>query len=128
VIEALPNGYETRIGEEGVKLSGGEKQRVAIARAILSNPRILILDEATSALDSETEALIQEALERLMQGRTSFVIAHRLSTIVKANKIVVMEKGEIKEVGTHEQLLAYGGIYANLYQQQFRVALEAQAV
>jgi ABC-type multidrug transport system, ATPase and permease components len=128
VIEALPNGYETRIGEEGVKLSGGEKQRVAIARAILSNPRILILDEATSALDSETEVLIQEALERLMQGRTSFVIAHRLSTIVKANKIVVMEKGEIKEVGTHEQLLAYGGIYANLYQQQFRVALEAQAV
>jgi subfamily B ATP-binding cassette protein MsbA len=128
VIEALPDGYNTRIGEEGVKLSGGEKQRVAIARAILSNPRILILDEATSALDSETEALIQEALERLMQGRTSFVIAHRLSTIVKANKIVVMEKGAIKEVGTHEQLLAYGGIYANLYQQQFRVALEAQAV
>ncbi len=126
VIEALPNGYQTRIGEEGVKLSGGEKQRVAIARAILSNPRILILDEATSALDSETEALIQEALERLMQGRTSFVIAHRLSTIVKADKIVVMEKGEIKEVGTHDQLLALGGIYANLYQQQFRIALEAQ--
>lgn len=124
VIEALPKGYDTRIGEEGIKLSGGEKQRIAIARAILSDPRILVLDEATSSLDSETETLIQEALERLMEGRTSFVIAHRLSTIVKADLIVVMEKGEIKEAGSHQQLLEQGGIYAGLYTQQFKVALE----
>lgn len=126
VIEALPKGYDTRIGEEGIKLSGGEKQRIAIARAILSDPRILVLDEATSALDSETETLIQEALDRLMKGRTSFVIAHRLSTIVKADIIVVMEKGEIKESGSHTELLARGGIYAALYTQQFKVALEEQ--
>ncbi len=127
VIEALPKGYDTRIGEEGIKLSGGEKQRVAIARAILSDPRILILDEATSALDSETETLIQEALDRLMKGRTSFVIAHRLSTIVAADLIVVMEKGEIKEMGSHQELLAQHGMYAALYNQQFKVALEAAA-
>jgi subfamily B ATP-binding cassette protein MsbA len=127
VIEALPKGYDTKIGEDGTKLSGGEKQRIAIARAILSNPRILILDEATSALDSETEALIQEALDRLLQGRTSFVIAHRLSTIVKADKIVVMEKGIIREMGSHAELLAQGGIYAGLYNQQFKVALEGHA-
>ena len=127
VIEALPRGYDTKLGEEGIKLSGGEKQRIAIARALLSDPRILILDEATSALDSETEALIQEALDRLMQGRTSFVIAHRLSTIVKADKIVVMEKGVIKEMGSHAELLAHGGIYAGLYNQQFKVALEGHA-
>jgi ABC-type multidrug transport system fused ATPase/permease subunit len=126
VIEALPKGYDTRIGEEGIKLSGGEKQRIAIARAILSDPRILILDEATSSLDSETETLIQEALERLMKGRTSFVIAHRLSTIVMADVIVVMEKGVIKEAGSHQELLAAGGIYAGLYNQQFKVALEAK--
>jgi ATP-binding cassette subfamily B protein len=125
VIEALPKGYDTRIGEEGIKLSGGEKQRIAIARAILSDPRILILDEATSSLDSETETLIQDALERLMKGRTSFVIAHRLSTIVKADLIVVMEKGDIKEIGSHPELLAQGGIYAGLYNQQFKVALDA---
>lgn len=123
-IEAMPRGYDTRLGEEGVKLSGGEKQRLAIARALLANPRILILDEATSALDSETEALIQEAFDRLMQGRTSFVIAHRLSTIVKADKIVVMEKGIIREMGSHNELLAMGGIYASLFNQQFKVALE----
>ena len=127
VIEALPRGYDTKIGEDGIKLSGGEKQRIAIARAILSDPRILILDEATSALDSETEALIQEALDRLMAGRTSFVIAHRLSTIVKADKIVVMEKGVIQEMGSHAELLAQGGIYAGLYNQQFKVALEGHA-
>jgi ATP-binding cassette, subfamily B, bacterial len=126
VIEALPKGYETRIGEEGIKLSAGEKQRIAIARAILSDPRILILDEATSSLDSETESLIQEALDRLMRGRTSFVIAHRLSTIVSADLIVVMEKGEIQESGSHSDLLAAGGIYASLYNQQFKVALEAK--
>lgn len=126
VIDALPKGYDTRIGEAGIKLSGGEKQRIAIARAILSDPRILILDEATSSLDSETESLIQEALDRLMKGRTSFVIAHRLSTIVEADMIVVMEKGVIKEAGSHSDLLAAGGMYAGLYNQQFRVALEAR--
>ncbi len=125
VIDALPKGYETRIGEEGIKLSGGEKQRIAIARAILSDPRILVLDEATSSLDSETEAQIQEALDHLMQGRTSFVIAHRLSTIVKADVIVVMEKGTVREQGSHAELLAAGGIYAGLYNQQFKVAIEA---
>jgi subfamily B ATP-binding cassette protein MsbA len=123
----MPNGYETKIGEEGVKLSVGEKQRLAIARAILADPRILVLDEATSSLDSETEALIQDALDTLMRGRTSFVIAHRLSTIVKADKIVVMEKGEIKEVGSHTELLAHGGIYARLYAEQFRAELTAVA-
>jgi ABC-type multidrug transport system fused ATPase/permease subunit len=123
VIEALPHGYDTRIGEEGIKLSAGEKQRVAIARAILSDPRILILDEATSSLDSETETLIQEALERLMKGRTCFVIAHRLSTIVMADLIVVMESGRIREAGSHTELLGAGGIYAGLYTQQFKAAL-----
>jgi subfamily B ATP-binding cassette protein MsbA len=125
VIEALPEGYETKIGEEGVKLSVGEKQRLAIARALLADPRILVLDEATSSLDSETEALIQDALDTLMKGRTSFVIAHRLSTIVKADKIVMMEKGEIQEMGTHAELIKQGGMYARLYAEQFRAELEA---
>ena len=128
VIDAFPDGYETKIGEDGVKLSVGEKQRLAIARAILANPRILVLDEATSSLDSETETLIQDALDTLMTGRTSFVIAHRLSTIVKANQIVVMDKGEIKEAGTHAELLEAGGVYAKLYAEQFRAELEAVAV
>jgi ABC-type multidrug transport system fused ATPase/permease subunit len=123
----LPKGYDTKIGEEGIKLSVGEKQRMAIARAILADPRILVLDEATSSLDSETESLIQDALDTLMKGRTSFVIAHRLSTIVKADQIVVMEKGVIKEVGSHSELLATGGIYARLYAEQFRAELEAVA-
>ncbi len=124
VIESLPMGYDTRIGEDGIKLSGGEKQRIAIARAILSDPRILILDEATSSLDSETETLIQEALEHLMKGRTSFVIAHRLSTIVMADVIVVMEHGVIKESGSHQELLVKEGIYAGLYSQQFKSVLD----
>jgi ABC-type multidrug transport system fused ATPase/permease subunit len=126
VIEALPKGYDTLIGESGIKLSGGEKQRIAIARAILSDPRILVLDEATSSLDSETESLIQEALDHLMKGRTSFVVAHRLSTIVASDLIVVMEKGVIREAGSHLELLQQGGIYASLYNQQFKVALESR--
>lgn len=124
-ILGLADGYDTKIGEDGVKLSVGEKQRMAIARALLADPRILILDEATSSLDSATEALLQSALDNLMQGRTSFVVAHRLSTIVRADQIVVLEKGVVTERGTHAELLAHGGLYARLYREQFRVALEA---
>ncbi len=119
-IENLPNGYQTQIGDRGANLSGGQRQRIAIARAILKNPRILILDEATSALDTESEKIVQEALDRLMQGRTSFVIAHRLSTIQAADCILVLEQGELVEQGTHEALLAKGGLYAQLYHLQFR--------
>ncbi len=119
-IMQMPEGYETRVGSRGATLSGGQRQRIAIARAILRNPRILILDEATSALDTESELLIQEALDRLMKKRTSFVIAHRLSTILSADRIVVMNQGQIVEVGNHQQLLDKGGLYAKLYQTQFR--------
>ncbi len=119
-IAKFPNGYETVVGERGVKLSGGQRQRIAIARALLANPRILILDEATSSLDSESEALIQEGLNRLRQGRTTFVIAHRLSTIRSADQILVVEAGEILERGTHDELIAINGRYKQLYDKQYR--------
>lgn len=119
-IVGLPDAYETIVGERGYRLSGGEKQRIAIARVILKNPKILVLDEATSHLDSQSEALIQAALERVMKGRTSLVIAHRLSTILAADVILVMDRGRLVERGTHAELLARGGLYADLYQTQFR--------
>lgn len=119
-IKELPEGYDTKLGERGLNLSGGQRQRLAIARAILKNPRVLILDEATSALDTESEKIVQDALDKLMVGRTSFVIAHRLSTIFNADQIFVVENGHLREHGTHEELLAAGGLYSNLYNIQFR--------
>ncbi len=118
-IMELPNGYETMIGERGVRLSGGERQRIAIARALLKNAPILILDEATSALDSESEALVQSALQNLMTGRTVFVIAHRLSTVRRADRIVVLENGTIEDIGAHEELMQKLGTYRRLYDLQF---------
>ena len=120
MIASLSEGYDTVVGERGYRLSGGEKQRLAIARVILKDPRVLVLDEATSHLDSQSEALIQAALEPLSEGRTSLVIAHRLSTVLAADKILVLEQGRIVEEGTHGELLARRGLYADLYETQFR--------
>jgi ABC-type multidrug transport system fused ATPase/permease subunit len=121
-IEALPNGYDTEIGERGVRLSGGQKQRLALARAVLADPRILILDEATSSVDAEAEYLIQRALESVLKGRTSLVIAHRLSTIRNADKIIALENGRIIEVGDHKELMESGGLYSQLYRRQLELS------
>jgi subfamily B ATP-binding cassette protein MsbA len=118
---ALPQGLDSPVGERGMRLSGGQRQRVAIARALLKDTPVLVLDEATSALDTESERRVQEALARLMQGRTTLVIAHRLSTVEKADRIVVLREGAIVETGTHDELLAAGGYYASLYRMQFAV-------
>ena len=126
-IERQPEGYATRVGERGLKLSGGEKQRVAIARTLLKNPPILILDEATSALDSRTEAEIMETLEAIERGRTTVVIAHRLSTIVHADQIVVLEAGRVVERGSHAELLAHGGLYAEMWARQAAESSEEAA-
>ena len=122
-IAAFPDGYETVVGERGVQLSGGQRQRIAIARAVLADPRILILDEATSSLDADSEALVQDALERLMQDRTTIVVAHRLSTVRAADRIVVLAAWSIVEEGTHEELVSVGGLYTELSARQLFTAV-----
>ncbi len=127
-VMGLPDGYQTMIGEDGIKLSGGQKQRLALARALVTDPKILILDDVTSALDGETEARVQDALNEVMKGRTTFIIAHRLSSVVHADRIVVLEAGRIADIGTHEELSVREGIYKDLYEEQFRSALQPQTV
>lgn len=130
-ILSLPDGYQTKVGERGLRLSGGEKQRVAIARTILKNPRIILLDEATAALDTDTEEHIQQALSTLSHGRTVLVIAHRLSTITRADRIVVLHEGQVAESGSHDQLLVMKGRYASMWRKQIRAqkaAAEAQVL
>jgi ATP-binding cassette, subfamily B, bacterial len=124
-IQVLPEGYETPVGERGVTLSGGQRQRIAIARAILRDAPVLLLDEATSALDAESETLVQQALERLMQDRTSLVIAHRLATVLKADRILVLDQGRIVEEGTHRELVGRQGVYARLARLQFEAGADA---
>jgi subfamily B ATP-binding cassette protein MsbA len=127
-IAALPNGYDAEVGERGVKLSGGQRQRIAIARALLRDAKILLLDEATSSLDSASEALVQEALERLMEGRTTLIIAHRLSTVQDADRILVFDDGRIVQRGTHDELFARDGLYRDLAALQFRDGDREEAV
>ena len=122
-IDRLPDRFETRVGERGVKFSGGQRQRLALARVFLSNPAFVILDEATSSLDSESERLVEQAMTELLRGRSTLIIAHRLSTVLRADRVVVLDRGQIVEQGTHGALLAQSGMYARLYRNQFRAEL-----